>query len=192
MQADRHEYERLSARQSPYSWALDQDESMSDAPAWTALGLSVVNSVTLIVGAQRRRRRRNAAGPTADIRRVLTQARNGLQHLTAIGGESSDWFLAPDRKDTDRRLSDLAQRRDDEQLRRLLDDTAAAWRECFALSPPPRDPRVYSGGEDPESYGREDADSARRKGDVAAAARGGMEVANRALHRLNDLERRLL
>ena len=164
---------------------------MSDAPAWTALGLSVVNSGALVVGAQRRRHRRNAVGPADDIRPALTDARDGFRHLTAVGGETSSWFLDADRKATDQRLSDLAKRCDDEQLRRLLDDTAAAWRKCFALSPPPHGVRVFGIGEYPESYRRQDEESARRKGEVVEAAHDGLDVANRALDRLNDLERRL-
>ena len=168
---------------------------MSDAPAWAALALSVLNTGYLGYRSYRGRKHAQAAGPVAEIRPALVAAQEGFQHIVTESGVYSDWFLADPRPLRAEPLEDLAKRTADDDLAERIRRLAAHCRECFALAPSKPGPRIYSfgGGSDsyPDYYAQEDTEIRHKTAQLVEAARDGLQQAEAAVNRLNVLEARL-
>jgi hypothetical protein len=165
---------------------------MSDAPAWTALALSVGNTGWLGVQGWRARRHRLAAGPSVDTRAALEAAREDCQTVIAVGGADTSWFLDDARRSIDQRLLDLAKRTADEQLAGHLQGAATSLRSAFGHAPT-HGPGVYSlmAGSSTPAERQEEAERAERRAHVVGAIREALSAVEAALDRLNTLERRL-
>jgi len=75
-----------------------------------------------------------ALGPDDDeLREALTVMRTMFEDIAAQGGRRADWFTAKERRETARRLRDLAECRNDRTLRMWLARVADTWDEVFAL-----------------------------------------------------------
>ncbi|MFF7749811.1 hypothetical protein ACFZCP_11245 [Streptomyces sp. NPDC007971] len=156
-------------------------------PGWLAFAW------TLGLGARKvwLRRHHLALGPAADgLRDALEASRTRFEDIISAGGRRADWFEDEGRRDTDRKIEDLAERLKDEKLRTALTGVVAAWRSAFGHAPPRRIIGGYM--EDyptPRQEGEQAADEQRFALQVQAAQAGQLD-AQSAMRRLNELERR--
>jgi hypothetical protein len=166
---------------------------MTDAATWIALGLSAVNSAALAGQAVVRSRRRRAFGPGAETRAALEALRHDGATITVRGGQQVTWFRDRDR-DHGQRLDDLAGRTTDEQLAGHLRRAAASWREVFGNAFYDEGPIRVSDealglvGASQERRDQHRLETAERQINNAWRA---LDHADRAVERLNELERRL-
>ncbi|MFF3874682.1 hypothetical protein [Streptomyces sp. NPDC001978] len=136
------------------------------------------------------RRHRVALGPADDeLREALTAIRTLFEDISAHGGRRADWFMAEERRETARRIQDLAERRKDGILRERLAGVTRAWDEAFAVAPPMR---VLDGVLDPNepSESRDAREDHRRLGKQSVTASMALDRVQSALKRLNELERK--
>ncbi|WP_406448963.1 hypothetical protein OH768_00890 [Streptomyces sp. NBC_01622] len=168
------------------SWWADW---LKFTPGWLAF------VVTLITGIRKSLNRfhRKALGADDDkLREQLTSTRGLFEEITTRGGLTSSWFLDAERRETARRLRELAERRDDKRLKAALSKVADAWDWAFAAAPPDRWwQSIDLGGHPttPEERAEEAADQ-KRCGQQVEVARSGLEEVATARDRLNKLERR--
>lgn len=158
-------------------------------PGWLAFAW------TVSLGARKVwvRRHHVALGPAADeLREALEAARTCFEDITSAGGRRADWFQDEERRDTDRKIEDLADRLKDEKLRTALTGVIAAWRSAFGHAPPRR---IIGGYMDSyptrQEQGEQAATEARFALQVQAAHAGQSDLQS-ALRRLNELERKTI
>jgi hypothetical protein len=183
-------------RLSPDFGAVDWT-TVSDTPAWSAVGISVVAlgfSVTAWIQGERRTkadaRRRAAHGPAPeDLRESLVDIRTLFTEITVLGGVNSDWLLDDSRKLSGQRVQDNALRVADDQLRSHSDAVAKTWKTVFALAPLRKSPRVIDpGAPPPEHYRQQDLAYDNQRTQQAEEALARKERCDTALKRLNQLE----
>ncbi|GAA4016116.1 hypothetical protein [Streptomyces plumbiresistens] len=158
-------------------------------PGWLAF---VATVGTWIYKAWTRRHKVALGAADDELREALEAARIRFEDIIAEG-RRADWFMDEERRETARRIRDLADRRKDETLRAELTKVADAWDEAFALAPGAAGPRVR--WMDQPSTPQERAESARVQeqfGKEADVSRTALEHIKAALTRLNELERRTL
>ncbi|MFI8529054.1 hypothetical protein ACIGMX_02205 [Streptomyces aquilus] len=163
------------------------DEWGKFLPGWLAF-LWVVGTAVRKVWLRQQKLALGAADD--ELRDALIAARSSFEDIIAKG-RRAPWFEADERRETARRIRDLAERRKDEALRAELSKVAAAWDEAFAHAPGAARPRIRVMGQ--PSSPQERAESARVQaqfGKEAEAARPGLEHVKSALARLNELERK--
>lgn len=162
---------------------------MGDAPAWAAIGISVLTFMWTEYRFGRERRRRRAAGPTRDIRVALTDLRAPLEDVVAVGRDSA-WFMHEARRDLGRRVRDQIRRTSDLELAAALEAAADAWDAAFALAPRRRGARMIGRSiESDARHAREDAERIAAFAKAAKAAGAGLDEVRGALRRLAELER---
>ncbi len=156
-------------------------------PGW----LAFVITVGTLIHKWWTRRHKVALGPDDDaVREALTTARSLFKDIIAKSGFTTNWFEDEVRRDTGQRLKDLARRRDDKKLRIAMTDVAESWDRAFANSPPPR--FTISSPvrpQDPSARKTRVEDSETRGRQVETATEGLAHI-ERALIRLDKLERR--
>lgn len=165
------------------------DDWLKFTPGWLAF------IVTVVTGGRKIWLRRHAVALGADddkLREALESARTYFEDIVHEG-QRAPWFTDEKRRETARKIRDLAERRSDETLRTELTRVADAWDEAFALAPGAAGPWFLREGQDETPQQR--AESARvqeqfgKESDVARRALKHVAV---ALARLNKLERRTI
>lgn len=156
-------------------------------PGYLAFGATVVTQTQAYVG---RRHRRRLGPADTEVRAQLTTARSLFEDMVNRG-RRTDWFMDDERRETARKLRDLAERRADRKLTSSLNAVADAWDAAFGSAPGTLGPSFRWMGDEPTPQERE-----RQAADQAAferqteIARGGLDHVKTALARLNVLERR--
>lgn len=155
-------------------------------PGYLAFGATVYTQGQAIIV---RRHRRRLGPADAAVREHLTTTRSLLEDIIHQG-RLSNWYLADERRETARKLRDLAERRADARLTSSLTAIADAWDKAFASAPPPS---IYFGWAGnvptPQELAKEAEEQAQYERQ-AEAAREGLEQVKTAFDRLNDLEHR--
>ena len=100
--------------------------------------------------------------------------------LTTHGGKDSGFFLGGAYKGFEQRLLDVADRVGDTGLKRHLQSAAQSWNKAWALAPPTQ---IVVNPDSPAN-----AETARRRDQVAEKAREGRWHRDNALARLNQLQ----
>ncbi|MET7738906.1 hypothetical protein [Streptomyces sp. NPDC005385] len=135
------------------------------------------------------RHHRLALGAADDeLREALTATRSALEDITSKGGRRANWFEDPERRETDRKLKDLAGRRKDRSLRAELEAIGVAWREAFGKAPPHRILASFAEAEPTLREIQQQAEDEARFLDQIESARAGLDHVEAALQRLNELE----
>ncbi|MGW1063344.1 hypothetical protein ACWD4F_02305 [Streptomyces aureus] len=165
------------------------DDWLKFTPGWLAFLWTVG-----LGGKKVYQRRHTVALGAADkeLREALETARSRFEDIVHEG-RRAPWFTDDERRETARRIRDLADRRKDEALRAQLTKVADAWDEAFALAPGAGGPWIRF--TDQPSTPQERAESARVQtqfGKEADVARTALEHIKTALDRLNVLERKTL
>lgn len=158
-------------------------------PGWLAFAW------TLGTGARKvwLRQHHVALGPAADeLREALEAARTRFDDIVSAGGRRADWFQDEERRETDRKIEDLAERLTDEKLRTALTGVVAAWRVAFGAAPPRRIIGGYMENYPTRQDRGEQAAAEKQFAQQVQAAQAGQSDAQSALRRLNELERKTI
>lgn len=162
---------------------------------WPKLAGWAAFAVTIIAAGWRSwvRRRKVALGAAdGDLREALVIARTRFEDITTPGGQRADWFTAEERRETDRRIEDLTERRSDPALRAALEGVVGAWRSSFGEAPPWRNRSGYLDHQPtPQEREQQQADQQRFARQIEFA-HAGLDHVKTALARLNELERKTL
>jgi hypothetical protein len=163
---------------------------MDEAPAWVAIGLSILSFGWTEFRLRSRRKARKNVGPSPDeLRKALTSLHTTFAEIIASGGKDVPWFLDDGRKHLGEHLREEAARVGDRPLKESAKSAVAAWDKAFAFSPPAQGARAYPLGTGyPEAYRLADLERDERMANVSDAARAGQENCRVAIDRLNDLE----
>lgn len=172
------------AAEHPSWW----DEWGKVLPGWLAFTWVIVNAAWKGFWV---RGHHIALGPDNDkLRAALTTTRSLFEDITSAGGRTAKWFLDEERRETGRALRDHAERRSDKVLKDALVAVAASWDEVFSWSVPDR-PMVHWEGRQrtPQEERELESDNERARKQVEEAHRGLQHI-ERAVNRLNELERK--
>ncbi|MFI5879426.1 hypothetical protein [Streptomyces sp. NPDC051554] len=180
----------MVAPHSPTHW---WDDWLKFTPGWLAFGWAFGNGIWQGIRKWRNVRHKVALGPADDeLREALETARTRFEDIVAEG-RRAPWFMDEERRETGRRILDLAERRSDETLCAELAKVADAWNEAFALAPGRAAPRVLSTDQPLSPQQRtESARVQEQFGKEADVARAALEHIKAALARLNELQRRMV
>jgi hypothetical protein len=138
------------------------------------------------------RLQKKAIGPDDDVvREALTTARTLFQDIVAKGGFDATWFQAEERRDIGQKLQDLAERRDDDELRVAMTNVAECWDDAFANSPPRGVMVAWAGEPEHPDDRKRRQENTETRGRQVESARTGITCVAVALRRLNKLERRI-
>ncbi|WP_326571357.1 hypothetical protein OIE69_08655 [Actinacidiphila glaucinigra] len=154
------------------------------APGWLAF---LVTSGTLIRKGWHRRHKLALGPADNEVRDALKSVRSLFEDITG-GGKSVDWFTDDERRETDRALRDLAERRTDKPLKAAMNKVADSWNEAFSYAPPPR--VLFTVGVETAGERQERLDRLERTAKQVEFAHLGLLHVKAALARLNELEQK--
>jgi hypothetical protein len=113
-----------------------------------------------------------------------------LKDAVAVGGLSSDKFMAEEPRHLEDELHDLIPRVHDKKLRAACEQFYAEYKLTFGAAPPKIGPRVYVlDGSDDYRYGDEDRQCNESRAREMEHAHAALDAADGVLARLNKLER---
>jgi hypothetical protein len=164
-------------------WLDDAGDWFQDA-GWVTAWVGLVLSVVAVAGNVFRRRRVRAAGPMGEARSALLDARRAFRDI-ANEPRPSSWFLRDDQKGIGERLTDVAPRVGDAELRAHIEAAAKAWNDAWAISPPERLAT-------PSFPTADQSRDLQRHQTESDSAHEGLEAVAKALDRLNKLERTIV
>ncbi|WP_432019162.1 hypothetical protein [Streptomyces sp. 1222.5] len=166
------------------------DDWLKFTPGW------LVFVWTLGTGVRKAWVRHHKAALGADdkeLRAALEAARMRFEDIIAEG-RRAPWFVEDERRETGRKIRDLAGRPRDKTLRTELTQVADAWDKVFALAPGRGDFRelyMPHGNLSPQEQ-QERVRVQEQFGKQADVARGALDHIRAALNCLNELERKTL